>query len=180
MRAGSSRSRIERHPFVVRRACEKPARKQRSETEGRGALALWGQPDYILTGMGRPPAMKTLSAVAVAVLLLGHSPVAAGMLLCIGDGTDPDCCRKPHDSHESRLDESRQHLDRSDCSCCITVDAAPSTVGASSHKASLDIASGSGLIRNVATPTGTRNSQAASADAADTRLSALRTVVLVI
>ena len=125
--------------------------------------------------------MKTLSAVAVAVLLLGHfSPVAAGMLLCIGDGTDPDCCRKPHDSHESRLDESRQLLDGSDCSCCITVDAAPSTAGASSHKVSLDIAYGSGLIRNAATSTATRIPQAASGDARDTRLSSLRTVVLLI
>ena len=50
-----------------------------SETEGRGALALWGQLDYILMDMGGPLAMKILSAVAVAVLLLGNlSPVAAG------------------------------------------------------------------------------------------------------
>jgi hypothetical protein len=131
--------------------------------------------------MGKSHAIKILSAVAVGVVLLGNlSPVTAGMLLCIGDGTDPDCCHKPNDSHASRLDESTQLLDGSDCSCCITVDAAPATAGDSSHKASLDIVSGSGLLRNVATPTGTRIPRAPSSDAGDTRLSSLRTVVLLI
>ena len=126
-------------------------------------------------------AMKVLTAVAVVVVLLGHlSPVAAGMLLCIGDGSDPDCCRERHDSHESRLDESLQLLDGSDCGCCITVDAAPSTAGAGSHKAQLDVVSGSALLRNVALPTGTRIPGTPTGAAGETSLSALRTVVLLI
>ena len=117
--------------------------------------------------------MKVLTAVAVGVMLLGHlSPVAAGMLLCIGDGSDPDCCRERH--------ESTRLLDASDCGCCITIDALPSTAGASSHKASLDVVSGSALLRNVSLPTGTRIPGAPAADAGETSLSSLRTVVLLI
>ena len=139
-----------------------------------------GERDYILLRMGKSLTIKILSALAVGVVLLGHlSPIAAGMLLCIGDGTDSDCCSKPHAS-QLRVDESKQLLDGSDCSCCITVDAAPRTSGASSHKASLDILSGSGLLRSIVTPTGTRIPRAPSGDAGDTRLFSLRTVVQLI
>ncbi len=128
--------------------------------------------------MGNSLAMKVLTAVAVGVMLLGHlSPVAAGMLLCIGDGTDPGCCRERYDSRQPRLDETTQLLD---CPCCITVDAVPFTAGASSHKASLDVLSGSALPRNVTLPTGTRIPGAPSADAGETSLSSLRSVVLLI
>jgi hypothetical protein len=128
--------------------------------------------------MSKPLAMKTFSVVAVAVLLLAHlAPVAAGMLLCIGDGSDPDCCPKPD---ESRFEESRQLPNGPDCNCCITVDAVPSTTGTNSLKASLDIAAGSGLMRIVAAHTATRIPQKASGDTGDTRLSSLRTVVLLI
>ncbi len=137
--------------------------------------------DYISLHMRNSLAMKILTAVAVGVVLLGHlSPVAAGMLLCIGDGSDPDCCRERHDSHEPHLDESTQLLDGSDCGCCITVDAAPSAAGASCPKAPLDIASGSALLRNVALPTGTRVPGTPTGDGGETSLSSLRTVVLLI
>jgi hypothetical protein len=125
--------------------------------------------------------MKILTAVAVGILLLGHlSPVAAGVLLCIGDGSESDCCGERHASPESRLDGSTQLLDGSDCGCCITVDAAPSTAGASSHKTSLDIASGSARLRNVALPTGMRFPGTPTGNAGETSLSSLRTVVLLI
>jgi len=131
--------------------------------------------------MGKSFAVKTLSAIAVAVVLLGHlSPVAAGMLLCIGDGTDPDCCRKPNDFQESRLDESKQLLDGSDCSCCITIDAVSSAAGARSHKASIGLTFGAEFVRNVASPASARVPKAALGDAGGTRLSSLRTVVLLI
>ena len=117
-------------------------------------------------------AMKALTAVAVCVLLLGHlSPVTAGVLLCIGDGNDPDCCGERYDS---------QLLDGSDCSCCIAIDAAPSATRPSSHKASLDVVSGSILLRNVTLPTGTRIPGAPTGAAGETSLSSLRTVVLLI
>jgi hypothetical protein len=131
--------------------------------------------------MSNSLAMKILTAVAVGVVLLGHlSPVAAGMLLCIGDGSDPDCCGERDDSHESRLDESAQFLVGSDCACCITVDAVPTTAGAGSHKASLDVVSGSARLRNVAWPAGMRNPGTPTGDAGETSLSSLRTVVLLI
>jgi len=120
--------------------------------------------------MGNSFAMKILAAAAVVVVLLGQlSPVAAGVLLCIGDGSDTDCC-------SDRLDESTQLLDGSDCDCCVTVDAAPSTAGASSHKTSLDVVSGSA----VALHTGTRIPGAPARAAGETSLSSLRTVVLLI
>jgi hypothetical protein len=131
--------------------------------------------------MGHSFAMKILTAVAVGVVLLGHlSPVAADVLLCIGDGSDPDCCGERNDSHESRLDESTQLLDGSDCGCCVAVDAAPPPAGASSHKASLDVVAGSALRRNVALPTGTRIPATPIGGAGETSLSALRTIVLLI
>jgi hypothetical protein len=129
--------------------------------------------------MGKSLAIKILSVVAMGVVLLGHlSPVTAGMLLCIGDGTESDCCGKPNDSQESRLDESVQHLDGADCNCCITVEVAPAATGTSSHKLSLAIVSGSVLPRNNATLTEMRILRAPSGDAYGTRLSSLRTVIL--
>ncbi len=137
--------------------------------------------DYISMDMGNSLTMKILTAVAVGVMLLGHfSPVAAGMLLCIGDGSDPECCRERLDSHGPHLDESTQLLDGSDCDCCITVDAARSTAGASSHKAPLDVGSGSALLRNVAWSAGTRIPGTPTGDGGETSLSSLRTVVLLI
>ena len=137
--------------------------------------------DYISLHMRNSTAMKILTAVAVGVVLLGHlSSVAAGMLLCIGDGSDPECCVERNDPHEFSLDVSTQLLDRSDCGCCITVDAAPSTAGASAYKASLDVVSGSALLRNITLPTGTRIPGTPAGDAGGTSLSALRTIVLLI
>ena len=121
------------------------------------------------------------AAAAMGVVLLGHlSPVTASMLLCIGDGTESDCCGKPNVSQASRLDESMQHLDGPDCNCCITVAVAPATTGTSSHKLSLAIVSGSVLPRNIATLAEMRILRAPSGDAYDTRLSSLRTVILLI
>lgn len=125
--------------------------------------------------------MKCLAAVALGIMLLAHlSPVAAGMLLCIGDGSEPDCCREGEDFYESRLEESTQLLDGSDCACCITVDAAPSAEGASYHKASIDVAAGSALLRNVSLPMEARNPGSPARDAGENSLSSLRTVVLLI
>jgi hypothetical protein len=129
--------------------------------------------------MGKSLAMKILSVVAMGIVLAHMSPVAAGMLLCIADGTDPDCCLEPRASH-SRVDETKQLFDGSECSCCITVDAAPSTAGATSQKTSLDCLSGSGLLRNAVSATGTRISRIGHHDPGDSRLFSLRTVVLLI
>ena len=125
--------------------------------------------------------MKCLAAVALGIMLLAHlSPVAAGVLLCIGDGTDPDCCPEGYDFVESRLVELTQLLDGSDCGCCITVDAAPPPEGASFHKASIDVARESTPLRNVALPTRTRSPGAPAGDAGENSLSSLRTIVLLI
>ena len=125
--------------------------------------------------------MKALAAFGLGVILLGYlSPVAAGMLLCIGDGSDPDCCGDRYDSRESRLDRSTQFLNGSDCGCCVTVDAVPSTAGASFPKASVDVLSGSALLRKVTLPTGPRIPGSPGGGAGEAGLSALRTVVLLI
>jgi hypothetical protein len=128
--------------------------------------------------MSKSLALRSFSAMAVAVLLLGHlSPVAACMLLCIGEGSETGCCPKPE---ESRLGESNQLPEGPDCSCCNTVDAAPSPTATSVLKASVDITEGSGLIRIVAAPTATRDLQDVPGDSTGTRLSSLRTIVLLI
>ncbi len=131
--------------------------------------------------MANSLSIKILAAVTVGVVLLVQlSPVAAGMLLCIGEGSDPGCCPERHDSPESRLDEPAQLVDGSDCGCCISVDAAPSAAGTSSCKASVDVVFGSALLGNVALPTETRIPGAPPGDAGKTSLSSLRTVVLLI
>ena len=141
----------------------------------------WGCADRILLHMGKSLAVRFLSFVVVGVVLLGPLPlVAAGMLLCIGDGTDPDCCRKSGNAYQAGVGESKQLLDGSDCSCCITVSAAPSTAGASSHKASLEVVSGPAHLRDVILDAGTRVPRAMNGDAGNERLSSLRTVVLLV
>ena len=141
----------------------------------------WVHADRILSRMGKPLVVRLLSVLVVSVILLGHSPlVAAGMLLCIGDGSDPDCCRKPANAYQSGVGESKQLLDGSDCNCCITVSAAPSTAGASSHKASLEIVSGPAHLRDLILPASTRVSRATNDDAGNACLPSLRTVVLLI
>lgn len=129
--------------------------------------------------MGKSFEMKILSVLTVGIVLAHLSPIAAGILLCIGDGTDPDCCRKPHTAEPS-ANETKQLLDGSNCSCCITVHAAPSTAGATSQKASLDILSGSGVPRDVVSPTGACIAGLRSHHPGNSRLTSLRTVVLLI
>ena len=125
--------------------------------------------------------MKFLSVAAMCIMLMGQlSPAAAGMLLCVGDGTNPDCCSKPHGSQEPRVDDVELFWDGSDCGCCITVDAASPSVGERSHKVSLHVAYGLGLRRNGFTPTVMRNAGVTSGDAGNTRLVSLRSIVLLI
>ena len=143
------------------------------------ALTARGGPDYILLHMGKSLVMKILSVLAVGIVLAHLSPIAAEMLLCIGDGTDPDCCSKPRSSEPS-ASEAKQLHNGSDCSCCITVDAAPSTAGASSQKALLDILSGSGVPRDAVSPARACIGGLRSHDPGNTRLASLRTVVLLI
>ena len=106
----------------------------------RVALTIRGEPDYISICMRKSFAAKILSVLAVGIVLAHLSPVAIALELCIGDGTDPNCCRNPH-SAQGRVDETTHLLDDSDCSCCITVEAVPSTAGATSQKALLDLLS---------------------------------------
>jgi len=149
--------------------------------EGKAIRLTGGCADRILPHMGKSLTVKFLSIVVVGVVLLGHLPlVTAGMLLCIGDGTDPDCCRKPGNAYQSGVSESKQLLDGSDCSCCITVSAAPSTAGASSHKASLEIVAGPAHLRDVILAASSRVPRAMNGDAGNGRLSFLRTIILLV
>ncbi len=124
---------------------------------------------------------KIVSVLLVGVVLAGYlSPVAAGMLVCIGDGTAHDCCRNSRNAHQSRLGEAKQLLAGADCDCCVTVDAIPANAGASPHKASLDVVAGPAHFRNVVLPSSTRLPRAMSGDGGDARLSSLRTIVLLV
>ena len=145
----------------------------------RIALTSRGEPGYILICMRKSLALKILSVLAVGIVLAHLSPVAIALELCIGDGTDPNCCRNPH-SAQACVDETTHLLDDSDCSCCITVEAAPSTAGATSQKASLDLLSGSELVRDAAASETMHIARLGSHDLGDSRLSSLRTVVLLI
>jgi hypothetical protein len=112
--------------------------------------------------MRRSLAMKALTAVAVGLLILGHlSPVAAGMLLCVADESDPDCCDEREAPRDATVEASTRLLDGSDCGCCVEVGAAPATPGASSP----------GPARLSGSPAGATG---------ESGLSSLRTVVLVI
>lgn len=129
--------------------------------------------------MSHSPAIKILTVVLAGIALAGHSlPVAASMLLCIGEDVAAGCCRDADVSDQSRLVESRQFLDEADCDCCIAVDAIPSSLSTSFPKASLDIVAGSAHLRSVVPPSSARLSRAMSDDAPDARLSSLRTIVL--
>jgi hypothetical protein len=129
--------------------------------------------------MGKSFAVKILSVLGVGIVLVHLSPVVSGMLVCLGDRTGPDCCPEPRAS-QSRVEETKQLLDGSDCDCCITVHASPSSAGASSPKASLDVLSASGLPRDAVSPAGMHIARLGSHDHGNSRLSSLRTVVLLI
>lgn len=124
---------------------------------------------------------RIVSVLLVGVVLAGYlSHVAGGMLVCIGDGTAPDCCRNSKNAHQSRPGEAKQMLAGADCDCCIAVDAIPSTAGTPSYKSSLDAVAGPAHFRNVVLPSSTRLPHAMSGNRSDARLSSLRTVVLLI
>jgi hypothetical protein len=131
--------------------------------------------------MGKSLTMKIMSAMAVGIVLAHLSPIAAGMLLCVGDGTAPDCCPGP-DASQVRLDEPMQLADGSDCGCCITIGAAPSTAGATSKMAPLSISSGSDLPRSgtAVPPRGAFLAHSEGHDPGHSRRSSLRSVVLLI
>jgi hypothetical protein len=153
--------------------------RQESGGPDLGSFDSEGAPGYIQVHMGNPLALKILSVLAVGMLLAHMSPAATGVLLCIGDGADPDCCSESHTS-QSGASEVEQLQDGSDCGCCITVDAAPRTAGTTSQKASVEMFSGAGVCRNAVWPTTTRIAPLDGHDPGNPRLSSLRTVVLLI
>jgi hypothetical protein len=130
--------------------------------------------------MGSSLAIRALSIILVGIILSGPlSPAASGLLVCIGDGTDPDCCRTSG-SPQSGLSQLDQMMDEAACHCCITVDAIPSGPTASSKKASLDAFAAPAHLRNVALPTRSCVSRTANRAPNDERLSSLHTIVLLI
>lgn len=137
------------------------------------------QHDYIWSGMRKSLAVKTLSLLAVGVVLAHLSPVVTGMLVCIGDGTDPDCCRNPG-STQFTADQATHVLSGSKCSCCVTVDTTAVTVDATSQKVSTDVLSPVCALGDVVPATGTRVVRPGANNPANPRLPSLRTVVLLI
>ena len=123
--------------------------------------------------------MKVLSVVAVCVVVAHLYPLATDALLCLEEGADPGCCTEPGASRLG-LDGTEQLRDGSDWDCCIDVDAAPTAEGATSPKASLEVLSGAGRLRDAGSPRGTHTSPAGDHHPGDSRLCSLRSVVLLI
>jgi hypothetical protein len=127
--------------------------------------------------------VKTLiaSALLAGVLFGGLSSVAAGMLLCVGDGTAYDCCGNSKSTPLSSPSSGGACVTSADCDCCIAVDALPSICGASSQRqASLDLVAGPVLFRTVAPASSPRFVHALSGDGGDEQLSLLRRTVLLV
>jgi hypothetical protein len=128
------------------------------------------------------PARKTtiVSILLVGSVLVGYlSPAAAAALLCIGEGTAEDCCRRSEAVPTSRPADGARALAGEGCDCCITVDALPSLVGASPSKAPPDLMDAA-AFSNVVLPSSTRVPRAMGGERDDLRLSTLRTIVLLI
>jgi hypothetical protein len=122
--------------------------------------------------------VKSLSGVLLGIVLAGClSPIAAGMLVCIGEGPQSDCCPEPKGARPLGFAHVPQFLDGTDCDCCIALDAIPSSAGVTSDTASSDVAAGPAQLQHVL-PCGARIPRTASVG--DVRLSSLRTVVLLI
>jgi hypothetical protein len=118
--------------------------------------------------MNNPIYRKFSWALAVGLVLIHLSPAAAGILVCIGDGANPDCC-----------EEAPQDPGNSDCECCITVQVVSSKADAACKKISTVASSDPGAVR-TADSSPARVAHADSDDPGNPRLSSLRTTVLLI
>jgi len=121
--------------------------------------------------------IRVLSALALGVLVASISLPATEMILCIGVGADLDCCPEPGALAGS---QAKRVLDRPDCDCCVAVDAALSTTGAASQELTFGPTPGPHPARTVAAPPRSRGYRAADPVPDASRLSSLRTVVLLI
>ena len=134
---------------------------------------------YIRPSMGNPSNRK-LSWALAAVLVLAHvSPAAAGLLVCIGDGTSPDCCEEVPAS-EPRTDGAVSFLGDSGCFCCVTIDVVSNKADGPSKKLSIEDSSESGVFRSAVSPGAVRCARQGGDDRGDSTLWSLRTVVLLI
>ena len=125
-------------------------------------------------------ATRTLSLLLVGSVLVGClSPIATGMLVCMGDGTAPNCCRNSSVAQRS-VPEEQQHLARVGCECCIRVNALGPEAGVSFEKKLLDVTAVTVESRNAAWPSYPRVLRATVDYGRDSRLSSLRSVILLI
>jgi hypothetical protein len=131
--------------------------------------------------MRKPRPIRASTATALAVILVGHlSVVAAGVLLCVGEGTDPGCCGGPGAGGEWAAGPSGRLLAGEDCSCCIAFDASRSTASVGITKASLHPPA-SRLEGTSAAPQGLRSGPPPPGDGGRSPSSSfLSTVVLLI
>jgi hypothetical protein len=137
-----------------------------------------GTRGYLVLKMRKARAIRALSVLLVATLLAAYlSPATAGMLICTADGTAPDCCRNSS-NFSSSVPEEEGLLEGAGCNCCISVDANPYDVDASTQKSFLDVIAGAALFQNVALLPRSRVPQSVIGSGGDERLSSLRTVIL--
>lgn len=128
--------------------------------------------------MDNPIYRKISWALAVGLVLIHLSPAAAGILVCIGDGANPDCCEEAPAS-EPRTDITAQDLDGSGCVCCFTVEVVSNKADAACKTVSAVASSDSGAVR-TADSSPVRVAHADSDDPGNPQLSSLRTTVLLI
>ena len=128
--------------------------------------------------MNNPIYRKISWALAIGLVLIHLSPAVAGILVCIGDGPNPDCCEEAPAS-ASRMEATAQDLGNSDCECCITVQVVSTKADATCKKVSTVVSSDSGVVRT----TESSPARVAHADgdySVNSQLSSLRTTVLLI
>jgi len=128
--------------------------------------------------MNNPIYRKISWALAIGLVLIHLSPAVAGILVCIGDGPNPDCCEEAPAS-ASRMEATAQEPGNSDCECCITVQVVSNKADAASKKISTVASSDSGAVR-TADSSPARVAHTDGDDPGDSRLSSLRTTVLLI
>lgn len=117
--------------------------------------------------------------LALGLVLIHASPVAADRFVCLDDGARPDCCEESP-APESRSDGAAPLLDGSGCACCVTVRIVSRTTDATTLKNAVDGSLERGVARGTFPPPAVRTVPAGRHDPGDKQLPSIRTVVLLI
>ena len=150
-----------------------PAKPESFDTEGR--------PVNNASRMGQTLPRKLLTVVTVGFLWLAClAPGAAGMLLCVDESAESDCCPASLDSLESSVSQTEKVLSQVDCSCCFPIAASAGTPSASPDRVVLDTLAGPTCLRSAVSFAELSVLKARDRGPEGSRLGSLGTVVLLI